>query len=210
MPVPGATEGGILKRSIGFVAVCAAVLLAGSAVQAEDGFYLGLGGGAGSGQSDGGDSAGTLGNVGLTFGYRQDMDGFFWGGEIDSDLSFYDNLENSGDPCSVIAHGPYYCTHDVTVRFRGVLGTELTDGVELFGTFGVGLMEGQGAIDPNATDSATTAGFTGSLGAQMDLGPGTIRGEIIYDNFSHNLESAAIYSPTWSETSAKVTYLIGF
>lgn len=199
-----------MKRFIGIAAAGVAAILATSAVEAEDGFYAGLGLGAGWGESDGGDSAGSLGNVGLTLGFRQDMDGFFWGGEIDSDLSFHDLLESSGVSCDTQAFGPYYCTHDATLRFRGVIGTELMDGLELFGTFGIGVMEGQGAIDISATDSATTAGFTGSLGVQMDLGPGTLRGEVIYDNFTHNLEPAAIYTPTWSETSAKVTYLIGF
>jgi hypothetical protein len=204
-----------LKVSFRLAAVCAALLIAVPATQAEDGLYAGLGLGAGWGQSDGpGGSAGTLGNFGLTLGYRQDMDSFFWGGEIDTDLSFYDQLTSSGDTCSVGAHGPYYCTHDATVRFRGLIGTEIVDGLELFGTFGVGVMTGLGATNTNTTDQATTAGLTAGFGAQMDLGDGTLRGEFIYDGFNHNLDPAqnasSPYTPTWSAASVKLTYLFGF
>lgn len=208
-----------MKASI-LVAAGLLVALGTTASQAEDGFYAGFGVGGGWAESfafsgGGGDSsAGVLALLGFTAGVRHDMDNLFVGAEIDGDVSVYDMLENGGLACSSYATGSYYCSHDATLRARAILGLGITDGVEIFGTAGVGVMGGQAATNFTTTELAITSGLTASVGVQVDAGPGKIRGELVYDDFDNNIDPATSgmfdYEPSWSALSAKISYLVSF
>lgn len=190
-----------------------------------DGFYAGFGVGYTSADSDAGGPAGSYGTgssklqagiAGVTAGYRWDLQNGFAAAEFDSDFSLSSNFKNtlSGASCSVGATGAYYCTHDATVRLRGLYGAPVGNGWELYGALGLGLMSGKGATNTFTTDNGMNAGVTLGLGAQRQFGMGKARFEVTYDSFDSTINkpsSATVsYEPSYKATSVKLSYLFAF
>lgn len=157
-------------------------------------FYLGGGLAYSSGESSvavGGPSALETAMVSLLVGQRFDRATGFWGWEASADLSFgaeatfFDGTGTCADNGS--DGRPFLCRHDATLRFVGVLGTEVTEGTSVFGTLGLGIL--QGDFSTGAFDSASgyAYGPTVGLGLSHSIGPGTaLRGEVIYDSFTNS------------------------
>ena len=208
-----------MKTTVSALALSVALMAAHSA--SADGIYYGFGlgytsaeseqGGGGSGFSDL-DSA----MLGLTTGYKWNMTSGFAALEMDADLSFGQKTENTitGLECSGGASGAYFCSHDATVRFRGIYGMPVGNGWDIFGALGYGMVFGDGATSGSTTGSAVTGGITAGVGVQKQLGSGTLRVEFIHDNFKNGLKNPSFggisYSPTWEANTLKATYLINF
>ncbi|MEE9452756.1 MAG: hypothetical protein V3V13_00045 [Paracoccaceae bacterium] len=187
-----------------------------TSVQAQMQYYYG--GGIGysnaSSYSGGATSIGDLASIGLTFGARINpglASGLFYGYEIDADINVAGVMESAGAACSSGASDAYFCSHDATGRFRGLVGTSL-GGFEVFGTVGYAIMFGQGAVSgAGATDAGIVGGVTYSIGAQKAFGNGTVRLEVIRDDLTSIIKRpAGTYAPTWETTSVKISYLLSF
>jgi len=195
-----------------------AFIITGTTAIADPGYYYGGGlsfGRATSVATFGGESSGTSPALGLTFGYRFENGNAFFGPEADIDLFFGSELDFSGFTCAAGAVGPYYCTRDAVIRLRGIYGQSLNNGLEWFGSGGVGFMVGDGAVAPSGvSDRGVNAGFTLGLGLQKTLGRGMLRGEVIYDRFDTSLTKPTIgiteYEPDYEATTLKVSYIISF
>ncbi|WP_428545541.1 hypothetical protein [Profundibacter sp.] len=151
----------------------------------------------------------------LTFGYRFEKGNAFYGPEADIDLFLGSELEYNNSPCSAGAFGPYYCSRDAVIRLRGIYGQSLNNGLEWFGSGGVGIMIGDGAVAPSGiTDKGVNAGFTIGLGLQKSIGRGMLRGEVIYDRLNTSLTKPAIgvteYEPDYEATTMKISYILSF
>lgn len=189
-----------------------------------DGIYYGFGLGLTSAESEQGGGGVGFSEIdtpmlGVTTGYKWNVNSGFAGLEMDADLSFGSSLENtiSGATCSSAAGatGAYFCSHDATVRFRGVYGRDVGNGWNIFGALGYGFVSGTGATSTTTSDDAITGGITAGIGAQKQFGAGTLRIEFIHDNFSDGLKKASpgpgvSYTPTWEANTLKATYLINF
>lgn len=183
----------------------------------NSGIYIGGGLALGAAFSDayrdsGGVSEGTLTGFGITAGKRYDAQGFFYGGELDADINLIGEMEQNGVSCSDgFASGPYYCSQAATIRLRAVAGTDIGP-VEVFGTLGYAFMFGQGALGLDGkSDYGINGGLTLGVGIQRQIGQGVFRIEYIRDNLTNNLVSPeAMYAPTWSANSAKISYLWAF
>ncbi|MHC0052455.1 outer membrane protein [Actibacterium sp. D379-3] len=195
---------------------CIAALFLTGAANAEEGFYAGFGFGLTDMESQaefGGTSEGALPMVALTAGYRAEADRFFYGAEIDADMSLDGNLDYQGTECGDgFANGPYYCEHDATLRLRGVIGTDLTPQLEGFATLGYGVMWGKGAVaGDGSTDNGVNSGVTVSLGLQHMMQKGKLRYELIYDDFGNTGEKPAdLYKPDYQAVSLRLMYLMSF
>ena len=109
-----------------------------------------------------------------------------------------------------IANAPYMCSQTATVRARAMIGTEV-QGYELFGTLGYAVLFGDQANAPNgSTVPVSVGGITYGIGAQTAMGTGKIRAEVIWDNLETIISSPSTATPTWSSTTAKVSYIIEF
>jgi hypothetical protein len=185
---------------------------------AEDGLYYGLGVGYSSMDTTELSFAPVSSSLdgavlGVTFGYRRDAGSMFYAFEMDSDLGF--GQEFSGDITNVAcapnnAAGPYYCTHDITVRLRGVVGTQV--GVyELFGSLGAVLVNGTSAVDSDQVDDVINTGYSVGLGMQRPLGTGTGRLELIYDRANNDNGpddgAGSVYHPDYEAVTLKGTFL---
>ena len=188
-----------------------------------DGFYYGFGLGYTSAESEqGGGGTGfselDTAMLGLTTGYKWNVTSGFAALEMDADLSFGQKTKNTvtGFECSGGgASGAYFCSHDATVRFRGIYGMPVGNGWDVFGALGYGMVAGDGATSGTTSASAITGGITAGIGVQKALGNGTLRVEFIHDNFSNGLKKPSAifgteFSPTWEANTLKATYLINF
>lgn len=186
---------------------------------AEDGLYYGLGLGSSSMSSDVEWNAFKKSSLdsavlGVTFGYRRDAGSMFFAAEMDGDLSL--GQEFIGDannlPCAPAnARGPYHCTHDTTVRLRGVVGTQI-GAYEVFGSLGAVQVRGTSAVNVAQTDDVINTGHTFGLGIQRPLGTGTGRLELIYDRASNDngpkhVLFGTVFSPDYEAVTLKATFL---
>jgi len=128
-------------------------IITGTAAIADPGYYYGGGLSFSRATSFSGfftESSDTSPALGLTFGYRFENGNAFFGPEADIDLFFGSEFEFAGTTCAAGgAAGPYYCTRDAVIRLRGIYGQSLNNGLEWFGSGGVGIMVGDGAVAPS-------------------------------------------------------------
>ncbi|HQU70244.1 MAG TPA: outer membrane beta-barrel protein [Albidovulum sp.] len=196
-----------------------AILLASSfipsAASAESGLYYGLGlatRNAWSAEDFGGSSRDTNPAIGFTLGYRADSGAVFFGGELDGEFSLGSDMKpTGGSSCDVGANGPYVCETNATVRLRGIAGTSLGNGTEVFGTAGFVAIVGESAVNPTEQANVVNRGFTFGVGVQRDFGTGKLRGELIYDRAMKSNEPSSnfgsSYDPDLSAVTAKLSYL---
>jgi hypothetical protein len=185
---------------------------------AEDGLYYGLGLGSSSMTSEFSGLFGAKSSLdsvvlGVTFGYRRDAGSMFFAAEMDGDLSLGQEFIGGtfNLPCAPAnAQGPYHCTHDMTVRLRGVVGTQI-GAYEVFGSLGAVQVRGTSAVNVAQTDDVINTGHTFGLGIQRPLGTGTGRLELIYDRASNdngpNDGLGNVYSPDYEAVTLKATFL---
>jgi len=198
------------------------IFLLGSSAYADTGFYLG-------GSISYSDASSTFHStnestesnaaIGFTLGYRFEKGTAFFGPEADIDLFLNSDFSDSaGIPCSINASAPYYCERDATIRLRGVYGQSLNNGLEWFGTAGVGFMTGKGAVGPSPADRdrGVNMGLTVSLGLQKTISQrAMLRAEIIYDDFSNTITNPTIpgvfvADPEYQATTFKIGYILKF
>lgn len=208
------------EKKMRTIAAAMIALVVATGAQAEEGLYGGVGLSYGSADSFdnlfGFTSEAEGPAFGLTLGHRSEKAQFFFGPELDGEIFLEDEFEFGGTPCATIASGPYYCSRSSVFRLRGVVGHEVGDNYELFGTVGYGVVIGQGASNSFTTDRAISGGLTASLGMQRDLANGAaLRVEAIYDDFNDTLVRPSdafgnSYDPEYEAKSVKVTYLKKF
>lgn len=197
-----------------------AALLAGafclsSPALAQD-IYWGGGLAFSSGTSDqvsggGGSSDLSAGMLTLLLGQRFDRGSMFLGWEASADLSFGADTENSvnGLPCSGGATGSYLCSHDMTIRFVGVVGAAVGQGTDVFGSLGFGMLKGDFATNTFTVESASVHGLTAGVGVEHAFGNGlTGRGEVIYDKF--NQSSQEVFSSEYSGSTVRLSVIKRF
>lgn len=200
------------------ISACAflTVMLAGTAAHADMGFYYGLGLGYSKMESESNyfvapaTSEATAPVLGLTLGYRWQKAAAFFGAEVDGDISFSTDFDsNLGTSCSTFATGPYWCSHQATLRLRGIGGHTLTGGYEVFGTAGFAIARGESATNPTTQTDVTSTGYTLSAGVQRKFGSaGIARLELIYDQIdSSDNPCPPCFDPSFKATSLKATYL---
>jgi Outer membrane protein beta-barrel domain len=150
------------------------------------------------------------GVVTLVFGQRYAAGNGFWAWETSADLSFGAETDFQGFVCSVDgADGPYLCQHDATLRLVGIYGAPIGQGMEIYGSLGLGALLGDYADNSNSVESAMTYGLTVGVGINRDFGNGlTARGEVIYDNF--NRDTQEFYNSNYQGTSVRVALLRKF
>lgn len=177
-------------------------------------FYFGAGlGYASASSSEGGGGGATseadFGVIGLTVGYRWELAAMFAAAEIDADLSLGAEFSEGPDACLTDASGPYFCTHDATVRLRGLVGAPVGGGgFEAFASAGLVAVMGTSAIETSDQMDNTNLGYTIGLGLQRGLaGGGMLRGELIYDRADNSLTEPNGYDPDFEAVTLKVTYL---
>lgn len=188
----------------------AVLVLAGQAALA-DGPYYGVGLAVYSSTSEPAPDAGfesedVYGAIGGTVGYRWDGGASFGGVEADLDIPFGSDFEYDGTPCSTAAAAPYYCEHNATLRLRGVFGRAM-GAFEGFASFGMAVMQGEGADSETTTSRGVNTGYTVGLGLQSDAGAGKVRYEIVYDNLENVSTNPDGGDPTFESVSLKVSYL---
>ena len=178
-------------------------------------FYFGGGLAYSSGESEAefGDPADLqAGMVTLILGQRFAAGNGFWGWETSADLSFGAETKQvgTGGTCSADgAAGPYLCQHDATLRIVGIYGTPVGQGMEVYGSLGLGMMLGDYADNTDSVESAYTYGLTVGVGLNREFGNGLIgRGEIIYDNFSSDTQE--FYDSDYTGTTVRLTLLRKF
>ena len=188
-------------------------VLAASPAAAGD-FYYGAGLGythAKSGTGSFGTEASNadLSMLGLTLGYRVDRAKVFFAGELDGDVNlggkFHDDV--SGNTCTSGANGPYYCSHDSTLRLRGIVGSSLKNGYEIFGSLGVIQVRGKSAVNSFVQDSVRSTGVTVGIGAQRKMSNyGVGRLELIYDK-ANSSNNPGGYEPKYQAVTLKASWL---
>ncbi len=208
-----------MSYSLKHLLLSATIVFSATAATADQGYYYGGGlsfSRANSVSDFGNESTGTSPALGLTFGYRFEKGNAFYGPEADIDLFLGSGLEFNNTPCSAGAAGPYYCSRDAVIRLRGIYGQSLSNGLEWFGSAGLGIMVGDGAVAPSGiTDKGVNAGFTVGLGLQKSIGRGMLRGEIIYDRLNSSLTKPTDaggfeYEPDYEATTMKISYILSF
>lgn len=195
-------------------AIAVALISASGAAQAGDGFYFGVGAGVSkvdSGTSSFGteSSSANLTLLSATAGVRKDQGGGFFGGELNGDFSvsgeFTDDV--SGDTCAVDANGPYYCTHNATVRLRGIAGQTVAPGLELFGTLGLVVVTGTSATGNTVQEDVRSTGVTVGVGLQHSYSSGAVgRVELVFDKADNSNEPGG-YQPQYKAFSLVASYL---
>lgn len=205
--------------TIRHVLATAAVMGALAGPAAAQDFYWGVGIGITDATSEPNavttnESEATFGTLGLTGGFRWDTPTMFYAAEANLDIGLGADFDDAvtGLPCETSAAGPYYCSQEATLRLRGLLGTDIGGGYELFGSLGFAAMQGQGAISPFAQDRGINSGYTVGVGVQRAMAGGTMhRLELIYDNLSNTIESPTdgitSYDPDYEAVSLNYTFL---
>jgi opacity protein-like surface antigen len=195
---------------------CVSCLLGLAPASAETGYYFGGGLGYSAMSSEdryGSESSVDTGVLGLTLGYRSEMQDFAVSYELDADISnaaFSGGLNNSECDGVVPTGGPYYCDHKSTIRLRALYSRNFASNLEWFAGVGAGLVNGSSAIDSYAKANTTNAGYTLAAGIQKGLDKGVLRFEVTYDHFNIIVSRPAQYSPTYLATTAKLSYVFGF
>lgn len=185
-----------------------------------DGLYYGVGIGVTDAESDPkswttNTSGATFGTLGGTLGYRWDKGGHFWGTEANLDFGLGADFDDdvTGLSCKTSANGPYYCSQTGTLRLRGLVGTEVGKGMELFGTLGLAAVSGDAADNPTTQDPAVNVGLTVGVGLQKQVGKNTHRIELIYDDLSSAttkpVDHPSVYSPEYKAVSLNYTLIFG-
>lgn len=202
-----------MSQKITTSALVALALLA-AGPSGADGIYYGVGLGYGSAKSGTGtfgpeSSKADLGLMGLTLGYRFDRPKMFFAGELDSDLhlsgTFHDTV--TGNTCAAGANGPYYCSHDATVRLRGLVGAPMANGYDVFGSLGLVHVIGTSATDTFTHANVGSNGFTVGFGIQHKMqGRGVARFELIYDQANAS-NGPGGYTPKYNAVTLKATWL---
>ncbi len=180
---------------------------------AGEGFYFGLGLGFTAAESPDGEVSGIVseadfGVLALTGGYRWDLPGTFVAAEIDLDLSLGAEFEESesGRTCEQGADGPHFCSHDATVRLRGLYGGPVGS-YEAFVSGGLAVVIGDSAVDGFEQESNTNLGVTLGLGLQRAYGGSMVRGELIYDRADRSLSEPQGFDPDYEAVTVKATFL---
>ena len=171
---------------------------------AEDGFYFGVTAGATSATSvvtafGTATSAAALTSVGATAGYRFENNGGFLGIEVNGDFSVGGEFTDqaSGQNCATYADGPYYCSHDYTLRLRGLIGREFGNGMEGYLAAGAVMVQGTSATGPTVAEAITSTGYTAAVGVQFDgIAGKTNRLEIVFDQADSSNEPGG-YQPQY-------------
>jgi hypothetical protein len=136
----------------------------------------------------------------------------FWGWETSADLSFGAETESNpfGAQCATDgAAAPYLCKHDATIRVVGHYGLPVADATDVFGSLGVGILQGDYADNSNSVESAYTYGATVGVGVDHAFGNGlAVRGEVIYDSFTNDTQDD--FSSEYKGTSVRVAVLRRF
>lgn len=185
-----------------------------------DGLYYGVGIGATDAESDPkswttNTSGATFATLGGTLGYRWDKGGHFWGTEANLDFGLGADFDDdvTGLSCKTSANGPYYCSQTGTLRLRGLVGTEVGKGMELFGTLGLAAVSGDAADNPTTQDHAVNVGLTVGVGLQKKVGKNTHRIELIFDDLSSAttkpVDQSSVYSPEYKAVSLNYTLIFG-
>ena len=194
-------------------AIAIAAAMTGGAVQAE-GLYYGLSLSMTEGQSTvpgvPAETNGTYGALGVTAGYQWDLPNGFVAAELNYDVTNGPNLFDTGnsDLCIDRPSAPFFCGHDNTVRLRGILGTDLGD-LQAFASLGVAQMSGQAATSPGGRETGKNTGVTFGIGLQQPVKSGTLRYELIVDQFGNVKSSPAGRDRDFKAVSLRFTYLIG-
>ncbi len=204
----------LFKRAVLAASVTIAMLATSASA---DGMYYGIGLGITDAESDPkvfapSTSGATFATLGATAGYRWDRSGHFLGAEANLDLGLGADFDDdfTGTACKTDAYGPYYCSHKATLRLRGMIGTEIGNGMELFGTLGLAAMSGDGAIYIDQQDGGVNTGVTVGMGLQKQVGRNTHRIELIYDDLSSNsTKPGGIYEPEYKAVSLNYTLIFG-
>jgi opacity protein-like surface antigen len=204
-------------RKILTITIVALAAIASPAL-AEEGFYSGIGLGYSAMDSlaierlDNTSSSFEDAVLGVTLGYRTDAGSMFYAAEVDSDLGFGQEFSGDGNnrTCSAGADNAYHCTHDLTLRLRGVAGTQM-GAYEVFGSLGAVMVRGTSAVGEIVAVDVKSFGYTVSLGIQRPLGSGTGRLELIYDNADNDdgpsFGAEPPHHPDYSAITLKSTYL---
>jgi opacity protein-like surface antigen len=197
----------------------AALVLAATAVSAQDGYYGGVGLSFGHMISKGdfasGASTDDYGSVSLIGGYRRQVEKNFWAMEAQLDFPISDELTSAGIPCSAGASAPYGCEVDGTLRLRGVTGTKINDGLEVYATAGFVIVSGEAANSATTTDSVIAGGFSIGVGLQQDITPTLkIRGELNHDMAKIGLNDISSpggsFDPSFVHTSLQISLVKSF
>lgn len=209
-----------MKITLKTCLISSVLALTATAATADPGYYYGIGLAYSAADSESGPGPGSSSDangaaVGLTFGYRFENASAFYGPELDADLFISGDFAESitGIECSGGALGPYYCKRKATIRLRGIYGQSMGNGLEWFGALGMGVMMGDGAINPGgATDRGVSSGVTVGLGLQKRLNAGgMLRGEVIHDRFTNTLtKPIGLGEPTYEATTLKISYIMNF
>lgn len=185
-----------------------------SAPAFAEGLYYGLNlsvsdsssGFPGGGAMKASDSYASLGG---TLGYAWSKETHFLAAEVNYDRPLGADLTNdsNGELCMDAPNGPYFCTHDATLRLRGLVGTELGK-ADVFFSFGVAAMSGIGATSPGGREDGQNVGVTFGIGAQQETRLGKIRYEAIVDRFDNVRQSPAGRERDFSSVSMRVSWLL--
>lgn len=180
-------------------------------------FYFGGGLAYSAGTSEVSDFGGSdtelaAGMVTLILGQRFAAGNGFWGWETSADLSFGAETEDDdqGGTCAVAdADAPYLCQHDATLRLVGIYGTSMGQGMEVYGSLGLGMLMGDYADAEDSVESAYTYGLTVGVGLNREFANGLVgRGEIIYDNFDRDTQES--YNSDYTGTTIRLGLLRKF
>lgn len=204
-----------------FAAAAAALCVSAAIAEAQD-YYFGAGLGyvsaestanannvnSGSGTSDLGTGA-----VSLIGGVKFPLANGFWGIEGNGDFSMGSDTDPAGGAvCGTSATGAYLCSHDMTLRLVGLYGFNMSNGWTAFGSLGIGAVYGDFATNTTTIGSAHVSGVTYGIGLSKPVGSGSIRGEIIRDDFSNSSQSlgAAVQDSDYEATTVRLSYIHRF
>jgi opacity protein-like surface antigen len=149
---------------------------------------------------------GTLGSAGLLFGVRLQQDDWFYGGEVDGDLSFGQVRTTSGDGCAAFAE---WCDHVASAHARGIVGRNV-NGVDIFASAGLAVAAVKIA-DAQSGVTATLTGYSLGLGAEFDVNQHlALRVEGLHDRFGDHAIHSPAYNGKWSQNTVRAAAIFHF
>lgn len=178
-----------MKRLNGVAAGILALFVGAGGASAQEGFYYGLALGLADLESE--SAFGRTEGNDLTFG---GVVGYRWvpaagnslGIEATLDLTTKNLMEGAsyvGDSC--IDTSPDWCEVQSIARLRGVYGITLGNGIELVSMAGFAAASGVAEDGPGNYPDTTATGFTLGVGGQKEIGMGTLRIELTYDELGN-------------------------
>lgn len=201
-------------KSFGFMCI-ATCLCTGGATAQDTSTYTGVGLSFANSNSTAitgtGSSDGDLTALSIVLGKKWDRGPLSYALELGADIGFDDTVAPSvgNGACGVDADGAYMCSHDGTLRLRGLVGTQLGD-AELFGALGVGAAFGDFATAPTTIASGSVYGLTVGTGISYPVNDNiSIRGEVHYDYFTGSDQAGGTESE-WDAVSARVMAIFNF